>query len=215
MKDIPMFTTENGIASLILREIPYRGIAYIRLLATQAPEALLSECADFCRACGAGEVHAAGHPVLEKYPFVTAELSLCRSREGLARADACLFPVTEQTEARWREIYNERMTDVPGSAYMDSREGQQMLAAGDGYFVHKDGEVLGIGRASGDTILALASLKPGMGETVVLALTELLTEDRVLLNVASANTRALRLYEKMGFVTVAETTRWYRVLGKA
>ena len=31
MKDIPAFTTENGIASLILREIPYREEAYIRI----------------------------------------------------------------------------------------------------------------------------------------------------------------------------------------
>ncbi len=212
MKDIPMFTTENGAASLILREIPYRGRAHIRLQATQSPEDLLAECVAFCRACGAEEIYATGHPALEKYPFVTAELTLCRSREGLAKADACLFPVTQQTEEVWRRLYNERMAEVPLSAFMDAREGQQMLSAGDGYFVHKDGELLGIGRASGDTVYALAACKAGMGERVVLALAELLTEDRILLNVASANTRALRLYERMGFVTVAQTARWYRIL---
>ena len=31
MKDIPVFTTEFGIASLILRDIPYRGEAYVRV----------------------------------------------------------------------------------------------------------------------------------------------------------------------------------------
>ena len=31
MKDFPVFTTENGVASLILKEIPYRGEAYIHL----------------------------------------------------------------------------------------------------------------------------------------------------------------------------------------
>ena len=31
MKDIPVFTTDFGVASLILKEIPYRGEAYIRI----------------------------------------------------------------------------------------------------------------------------------------------------------------------------------------
>ena len=38
MKDFPMFTTEFGIASLILREIPYRGEAFILIQDTQQPE---------------------------------------------------------------------------------------------------------------------------------------------------------------------------------
>ena len=54
MKDIPMFTTEYGAASLILRELPYRGIAYVRLQATEQPEKLLEECIGFCRAFGFG-----------------------------------------------------------------------------------------------------------------------------------------------------------------
>ena len=41
MKDFPLFTTENGVASLILKEIPYRSEAYIILRDTQSPEALL------------------------------------------------------------------------------------------------------------------------------------------------------------------------------
>ena len=53
MKDIDLFTTEYGIASLILKEIPYKGEAYIRLRETQQPELLLQECVRFCRRCGA------------------------------------------------------------------------------------------------------------------------------------------------------------------
>lgn len=211
MKDIPVFTTENGAASLALREIPYRGRAYIRLQATQTPEALLSDCIEFCRACGASEILATGHAFLERYPFVTAEMSMCRSIAGLEPSDACLFPVTEQTVAKWREIYNERMSEIPGSAYMDDWDGAKLLAAGDGYFVHKDGQLLGIGRAAGGTVSVLASSKSGMGRRVLLALAELLTEDMISVNVASANIRAVRFYEKMGFMTLAETARWYRV----
>ena len=38
MRDFPVFTTEYGVASLILKEVPYRQEAYIILQATEAPE---------------------------------------------------------------------------------------------------------------------------------------------------------------------------------
>ena len=59
MKDFPVFTTENGVASLVLKEIPYRRCAYIILRDSLEPEALLAECISFCRACGAERVFAA------------------------------------------------------------------------------------------------------------------------------------------------------------
>ena len=31
MRDFPIFTSEFGVSSLILKEIPYRGEAYIRI----------------------------------------------------------------------------------------------------------------------------------------------------------------------------------------
>ena len=55
MKDIPVFTTEFGVASLILKEIPYRREAYIRIQTTQQPQELLKECISFCRMCGPGK----------------------------------------------------------------------------------------------------------------------------------------------------------------
>ena len=58
MKDFPVFTTENGAASLVLKEIPYKKEAYITLRASQAPQALLEECVSFCRACGAEKIYA-------------------------------------------------------------------------------------------------------------------------------------------------------------
>jgi L-threonylcarbamoyladenylate synthase len=35
--------------------------------------------------------------------------------------------------------------------------------------------------------------------------------DRAVLEVASTNTRAIRLYERMGFVTVGERSKWYHI----
>ncbi len=212
MKDIPFFTTEHGAASLVLREIPYRQLAYIKLLSSQEPRELLEECVGFCRACGAERIFAAGEDLPEGYPLHTAVVQMTRPRAGLEPTDACLFPVTEETAEKWRSLYNEKMAKVDNAAWMDSRDGKEMLAKGDGYFIHKDGQLLGIGRASAGTIDAVVSLVPGAGETVVKALSELLTEEVVTLQVASTNEKAIRLYERLGFVKTRELSRWYRVL---
>ena len=58
---------------------------------------------------------------------------------------------------------------------------------------------------------AVISLQPGAGQTVVQALVSTLDCETVRLWVASANTRAIRLYERMGFVTVGELSRWYHI----
>ena len=212
MKDIPVFNTEFGVASLFLREIPYRQRAHIKIQSSLDPEQLLAECVDFCRACGAEWIDGAGHEYLEKYPLITALYTMQCDRLAIGETDARLFPVTEKTVQQWLDIYNEKMADVPNAAFMDSRDGKELLQTGDGYFVHRDGQLLGIGKAAGDFIDTVIAAKPGMGETVVKALSGILTGDTVRLMVAGANERAVRLYERMGFVKVREVSRWYRVL---
>ena len=212
MKDLPMFTTQYGVASLFLREIPYRGRAHIKIQSSLDPEKLLEECVAFCRMCGAEWVDAAGHDYLEKYPLITALWAMQCPREALAETDACLFPVTDQTVQQWLTIYNERMADVPNAAYMDSRDGRDLLNTGDGYFVHRNGQLLGIGKAKGDFIDTVISVEPGAGETVLRALCSALQCETVRLWVASENHRAVRLYQRLGFMKTKELSRWHRVL---
>lgn len=212
MKDIPMFTSEYGVASLFLREIPYRSRAHIKIQSSLEPEKLLEECVSFCRMCGAEWIDAAGHAYLEKYPLITALVSMQCSREQLGEGNACLFPMTEQTMQRWLDICNKRMANVPNAAYLDAKDGRELLEKGSAYFVHRDGELLGIGVASGDFIDTVVAVQKGAGETVVRALNGVLTGEMARLMVADANTRAVRLYERLGFVKVKELSRWYRVL---
>lgn len=212
MKDIPMFTTEYGAASLFLREIPYRGRAHIKIQSSLDPEKLLEECVSFCRMCGAEWIDAAGHPYLETYPLITAIDAMQCDKASIPDTDACLFPVTHETLPQWLQIYNNRMADVPNAAYMDGKDGQELLKTGDGYFIHKEGQLLGIGKASADFIDTVISVRPGAGQTVVQALASILNTDVVRLWVASANGPAVRLYERMGFVKVKELSRWYRIL---
>lgn len=212
MRDIPVFTTEYGVASLVLKQIPYRQEAYIHIQDTAQPEEFLQECVSFCRMAGAEKIYATGHDFLQQYPLYTAVWRMCRPLDGLPETDAMTMPVTEATLERWRELYNTAMAAVPNAAHMDRADANKMLSRGDGYFVHRDGELLGIGIAAVDTIHAVVATQPGAGQDVLLALTHALTGEQVDLEVASANPRALRLYDRLGFLKTAERSRWYQVL---
>lgn len=211
MKDFPVFTTEYGVASLILREVPYQGIAYIRIQSSLDPDNLVKECVSFCRMVGAERIYATGDPSLEKYPLYTAVWTMACLREFLGETDASLWPVTEETADRFRELYNQKVIIIPNAAWMDSLEQKRMISQGDGYFVHRDGKLLGIGRAAGEELRFLASLSPGAGADVIRALASVSRESRCVLDVASANEKALSLYERLGFLRVGEKSRWYIV----
>ena len=212
MKDIPVFDTETGVSTLVLKEIPYKQIAYIKVQSVQ-PGGLaehLRECVSFCRMCGAERVFATGHPELERWPLHCSVLKLSRSTaEGLP-ADS-LFPVTEETVSRWRDIYNEKMGRVDNAATMTAQDEKQIVSSGGAYFVHDGGSLLGIGWVRENEILCIAAVRSGAGERVLGALLTLTGEEPAVLEVASTNDRALRLYERMGFVTVAERSRWHMV----
>lgn len=212
MKDLPVFTTEYGAASLVLREIPYQGVAYVRLQDSLEPEKLLKECVSFCRMVGADRIIATGNEILESLPFHTAIWQMTCPREALPDTDAALWPVTPETADRFRKIYNEKVKTIPNAAWMDDKDQKEMIASGEGYFVHRAGRLLGIGRVCGEELRFLAAIQPGAGETVVKTLAQATTGDRVLVEVASANRKAVRLYEKLGFLKIKELSAWHRVL---
>lgn len=211
MRDIPVFTTEFGVASLILKEIPYREEAYILIQSTRQPEELLQECVSFCRACGAKRIYARGHEVLERYPLHCVVFEM----RGTARVDNAkvenLWPVTEETVSRWRELMNERMRGVDNAATLEKKGEREILSKGGAYFVHRNGQLLGGGWLVDQELLLVVSTKPGAGERVCHTLFSLIPNEEVKLEVVSTNTRAIRLYEKLGLLKTSEHRRWYRV----
>jgi hypothetical protein len=211
LKDIPIFETEYGVASLTLRNIPWRQDAFIRILSSLEPEGLIRECAGFCRACGAERIFVSGDGVPKEFTLHATLLTMRRSSEQMEKSDAALFPVTEQTAEEFRSLYNTHMHKVPNAAFMSSEDAKEMLCKGDGYFVHRNGALLGLGRVSDGAIDVVIAVKPGAGKDVVCALAELITEDTITMTVAAENLPAMRLYEKLGFIPVAEVSRWYCV----
>lgn len=209
LKDIGIFPTQHGVASLILREIPYRQEAYIRVQDVQQGELpqLLEECAAFCRACGAEKLFWTGVET-EAEPAI----SVLRM-QGTAWVDGNLleqlFPVTEQTAARWRQLYNERMRSVPQARTLSFTDEKELAQHGGAYFVHHAGELLGIGWLEDTHLLAIASCQPGAGERVAHTLMSLVEGADLTLEVADNNRKAMALYQKIGFVPTGIVSRWY------
>lgn len=214
MRDFPFFTTEYGVASLILKEIPYRKQAYIRILDVQEDsfDEYLAECVSFCRMCGAEQIFAEGHEQLSKYPVYTAVNRMQGTIPFDPEKTASLFPVTEKTVSRWRGIYNEAMRNVDNAGTLEARDEKQILAGGGAYFVHEDSDLLGIFWLEDTKLLAIAALQRGAGERVMHTMLSVTDGEPVWLEVASTNARAIRLYEKMGFVPTAQLRCWYCVL---
>lgn len=209
MKNIGVFPTQYGVASLILREIPYRQEAYIRVQDAQKEDLalLLSECAAFCRACGAERILWTGVQTDEE-----PAMSILRM-QGTAWVDRSLleqlFPVTEKTATRWRQIYNERMRSVPQARTLSFTDEKELSESGGAYFVHHNGELLGIGWLEDTHLLAIASCKSGAGERVAHTLMSLVEGADMTLEVADRNQKAIELYGKLGFVPTGIASKWY------
>lgn len=213
VKNFPIFDTDSGVSSLILREIPYRQEAYIHIQDIQ-PDGFsdhLGACVSFCRMAGAEKIYARGHAALEDYPIHASVYEM----RGTAWVDPekleNLFPVTEATVGRWRQICNDRLRDVDHAATLTAADEKKILESGGAYFVHQGGELLGVGWLEDTKLLLMAGVKPGAGERVMHTLMSLVEGADMTMEVASTNHRAIHLYEKLGFLRGKDSICWYDV----
>jgi len=212
MKDIPMFTTENGIASLTLREIPYSKRAYIRLQSFVDASKLLQECTDFCLAVGADEIYVSGESWETDLPFHTDIFEMVCFRQNLPNTNAVPMVVEKQQLAEFRSIYNDRMQDVPNAAYLSIQDAMDILEVQSAYMVVQQEKIIGVGIAAGDTIEMMATLVKGKGKDVLAALSTRLQSEKVRVVVASANTKAMSLYNRLGFEISEVLGRWFKII---
>lgn len=211
MKDIPIFPTDYGVASLMLKEIPYRQTAYIRVRDAQPGtlDDLIKECTQFCRAAGAEHIFWTAEGMEQRPHSAVYEM---RGQAWVDREKLeSLFPVTEATVKRWRQILNERMAGVDHAATMTAIDEKRIVESGGAYFVHHDGALLGIGWLDDTKLLAIAATEPGAGERVAHTLMSMVEGASMTLEVASTNEKAIRLYEKLGFLKVQEIVKWYEI----
>ena len=93
---------------------------------------------------------------------------------------------------------------------LTAQSDKKILEQGGAYFVHRAGEMLGAGWLLNGELKLIAAV-PGNGEKVMHTLMSLQPEAPLELDVASTNAKAIRLYEKLGFVQTQELCRWHKV----
>lgn len=211
LRNIPLFTTDNGIASITLEEIPYRKEAYIVIQSCCSLNALLVECVQLAKAAGAERIYATGHLDLRRYTLHTEIWEMERDNDLIPAAGLHLEPVREDTLDRWTEIYNRAMDGVPNAATMTMQKKKSVLEEQNGYFVYKNSSCVGIGKAKIDRVEAIVSLEKGAGADVLSALAGSLTGDKICVEVASKNERAVHFYLKNGFKKAKVVSQWYIV----
>lgn len=219
MNNIPVFTAQGGTATLILREIPLSGKAYV-LLRTVLPgqaENLVAECASFCRMCGAEQIFASWEngelpflaPAYDIYLLHVAKSALPEGRP------VNLTPMTPENDAIYQRIYNRCFFHVSHALSYDRgqiariyREHQRAFLALD-----EGNRPYGIGELHGDELAAIAVLPKyrGMGTDLAVSLLKLCPGEDLRVTVASDNEAAMHLYEKLGFHLSGIESRWYKV----
>ena len=200
MKDIPLFTGSHGMATLILREIPYRGEAYVHLRTVfDSQEALIRECASFCRMVGAARTYVSGKGDFTGYPVYAKLIErtiLCRA---LPKTTATAVSTDEADT--WLRLYREKFKPVPAANSCPEPSGL--------YFIEQDGQRIGIGQIEGSKLLSVAALQKGKGAECVCAMAALCMGESLTLLCAEENLPAMRLYDKLGFSRGNVQEVWY------
>lgn len=208
MRDIPVFTTENGVATLYLKNVPVTKTAYIKIQDALNTAVFAQECCDFCRVAGAETVYCNLNVCCCDCVRI---VSMLRPKTGIPETAAKLVPVETDTMELWRDIYNRKMKQIPNASQIMQYESQKYLESGNCYFVKKDSVLIGIGMTNENRIEALASVSKGAGKDVLLALCNSLQTDVIELTVAEENTKAVRLYETAGFAVKEILETWYKI----
>ena len=216
MKNIPVFMSPAGTATLILQEIPRSGRAFI-LLQTIVPEGLQQLTADakkFCQDCGAKEIFISN--AREKLPFSPAYdiLILTVQKDSLpAGRPVTLQPLSQENAELYISIYNRCFEGISHAVSYDRSQIRRIKAQDQQAFIacSADGSPAGIGELHGNELAAVAVLPEyrGMGKALTLSLLALCPGPEIILTVASDNQRALGLYEKLEFHVKEIESRWY------
>lgn len=215
MKNIPMFTSAYGVATLVLREIGWNGHAYVLVRSVwngQTAE-LLEECRSFCRAVGADTVWACWEtnelPAEHAYDMIT----MARPKAGLPAPDRAveLEQVTPETAEAYLRIYNQCFRDVPSAASYDRKSLEPLYGEDLAWLARVDGQYAGVAEISKEGLEGIAVLPEfrGLGRNLALSVLPMVPSVTLRLKVASTNLRAIALYERLGFAPEKLERRWY------
>lgn len=209
MRNIPDFTCEYGVATLILRELHQTGRAYCiaRWVRPGLEEGLAEECGRFCRMAQARESFISGLELDGEPAFRILRMTGPRPPAG----DAHLWPLLPENWESYRNIYNQAMAPVHGARMLGDADRDRLLSQGGCHFVHRDSRLLGLGQVEDNCLSAIVSHIPGQGAAVAGALLSISQAEVTALQVADTNRRAMALYERLGFTVTGVAETWWRL----
>lgn len=219
MNNIPMFQSQGGTAALILREIPMSGKAYVSLetVVEENLDQMIAECAAFCRACGADEIFVTRRDSTSPLPRPHAHdiLLLTMDKSALPTGEPVkLVPIQEDNDSIYIRIYNQCFSSVSGAAFYDRKQIQRIYLLHQQAFLALDENDVpfGMGELHENELAAIGVLPEyrGRGYELALSLLDRCPGPELSLTVASDNTAALRLYEKIGFQQKKIISSWYQ-----
>lgn len=220
MKNIPVFTAAGGTATLILREIPRCGRAYVILQTHTLGMELqqVQDCVQFCRMAGATEVYAscADGTILDlPHSHDMLRLSLQRSLLPRTEPPVRLGALSPETQSIYVEQFNRRFAPILNAAMCDKRALERAAAEGSQhYLVYHEDILVGLGAIRENVLEAVASTQPGWGRDVAIALLQRCSGETLELTVCSKNQRAMALYQQLGFVQNKLVSQWWRAYYK-
>ena len=211
MRDIPLFTTENGVASLLFKKIPYTKEAFVHIRDSRSFKEFIKECKDICVMAGAEEIYATGHDDLPVYPEHCAVVCYKAQADSFPETEAIAVPISSEQMSWWRQVYNQKMVHVPSAAPLSESDVERLIAENKAYCIYKACSAVGIGVAYDGEVQAVASIAPGCGRDCVIALEKCLGRGEVSLSVASTNMKAIDLYKRLGFKEMETKAVWYKI----
>ena len=218
MNNIPLYFSSGGTATLILREIPYSGRAFIliRTLLEDGLSALMEETRRFCMECGAKTCYISYADAPKALPLRHAYdiLKLHIHKEELpSDLSLSLIPMTTENEREYMNIYNVCFQGSSHAMTYDYGQLQRIYRSGQKAFLAAmpDGSICGIGELHDNELAAIALLPEfrGNGRHLALALMQHCPGPEITLTVSSDNDAALALYDKLGFRVYETESSWY------
>lgn len=206
MKNIPLFTSEYGVATLILEEIPTKQAGFVLVRSTDNLAGLLADGAKFCRMCGAEVVYGTGDFDFFDYQLAYELLEFSAEKHQLPKPDGKmkLVAVDDSNASPFLQKYDQIFAGQVGI-------GAPKLEEGIGYLVYEGEEWVGIGQIAPGRLEVIGSLKRGMGYDIAAALLAGISAEIITLQVCSLNETAIKLYEKLGFQQGNVMSQYYEI----